>query len=156
MNINATLLGQLFSFFIFVWFCKNYIWPPIIKHMEDRQTKIANGLRDAERAEHELQIAKDKAQDYVVEAKEQAGQLVEAANKRAAKIIEEATLKAKQEGQRLQEQAEIDIAKQESQVKESLRREVVKLSILGAEKILEEKIDEKQHQVILEKVAGEL
>ncbi len=156
MNINMTLIGQLISFMIFVWICKQYVWPPIIKHMEDRQSKIASGLRDAERAEHELKIAKEKAQDYVVEAKAQAAKLIEQANKRSSQLIEDAKEKASVESKRIQEQAHAEVEKQKQQVKEELRGKVVALSILGAEKILEQQIDDQKHRQMLGKVAESL
>ncbi|MCW5196974.1 F0F1 ATP synthase subunit B, partial [Buchnera aphidicola (Pemphigus obesinymphae)] len=30
MNLNSTILGQSISFFLFVWVCMKYIWPPIL------------------------------------------------------------------------------------------------------------------------------
>ena len=50
MNINATLIGQTIAFIIFVWFCVKYVWPPIIKAIEERQSQIANALASAEAA----------------------------------------------------------------------------------------------------------
>ena len=50
MNINATLIGQTIAFIIFVWFCVKYVWPPIIKVIEERQSQIANALASAEAA----------------------------------------------------------------------------------------------------------
>ena len=35
MNLNLTILGQSISFFIFVWFCMKYVWPPIIDGIRD-------------------------------------------------------------------------------------------------------------------------
>ena len=40
MNINATLIGQSLAFFVFVWFCKRYVWPPMITAMQARQEQI--------------------------------------------------------------------------------------------------------------------
>ena len=53
MNINATLIGQTIAFIIFVWFCVKYVWPPIIKAIEERQSQIANALASAEAAKKE-------------------------------------------------------------------------------------------------------
>ena len=44
MNINLTILGQAISFGIFVWFCMRYVWPPLIKVLEERAETIADGL----------------------------------------------------------------------------------------------------------------
>lgn len=39
MNINATLIGELIAFLVFVLFCMKYVWPPIIGAIEARQQK---------------------------------------------------------------------------------------------------------------------
>jgi F-type H+-transporting ATPase subunit b len=49
MNINATLIGQSVTFIVFVWFCLKFIWPHLIKAMDERKTKIAEGLAAGER-----------------------------------------------------------------------------------------------------------
>ena len=59
MNINATLIGQTIAFIIFVWFCVKYVWPPIIKVIEERQSQIANALASAEAAKKSKQILKN-------------------------------------------------------------------------------------------------
>ncbi len=54
MNINATLIGQIIAFAVFVWFCMKFVWPPLINSMEERAKKIADGLDAANRAERDL------------------------------------------------------------------------------------------------------
>lgn len=156
MNINLTLIGQMLSFGIFIWFCLKYVWPPLIKAMEDRQAKIAAGLRDAEKAEHDLKIAQNKAQETVNEAKEQAAKLIEHANKRANQMVEEARTKAREEGERLKLQAQSEIQQQLAQTKEALRVQVSLLAAKGAEKILQAQVDQKIHQKMLDQIAAEL
>ncbi|MBL4821918.1 MAG: F0F1 ATP synthase subunit B, partial [Colwellia sp.] len=34
MNINATLIGELIAFVVFVIFCMKFVWPPIIAAIE--------------------------------------------------------------------------------------------------------------------------
>ena len=49
MNINATMIGQMITFVIFVWFCMKFVWPPIMHALDERRKKIADGLAAAER-----------------------------------------------------------------------------------------------------------
>lgn len=95
--MNATLLGQAIAFGMFVWFCMKYVWPPIIKAIEDRQKKIADGLQAAERAKKDLDLAQANASDQLKEAKRTATELIEQANKRKAQIIDEAREEAQAE-----------------------------------------------------------
>ena len=156
MNINATLLGQMISFAIFTWFCLKYVWPPIIKAMEERQNKLAAGLQDAEKAQEALKNAELGADERLKEAKDQAAALIEQANKRASQIIEEAKDQAKAEGNRLKAQAETEIEQEINRAKEQLRSEVSGLIIAGAEKVLGSAVDQNAHKGILDKLATEL
>ncbi|RLA19127.1 MAG: F0F1 ATP synthase subunit B, partial [Gammaproteobacteria bacterium] len=40
MSINATLIGQMITFTLLVWFTMKYIWPPLIGAIEERKAKI--------------------------------------------------------------------------------------------------------------------
>ena len=48
MNINATLIAQLIVFLILVIFTIKFVWPPIVKALDERANKIAEGLAAAE------------------------------------------------------------------------------------------------------------
>ena len=98
MNINATLLGQAIVFGILIWFTVKFIWPPLIKAVEDRQKKIAEGLAAAERGQNELQSAHGEAQTIINAAREQAKKIVDQAHKREVQIVEEARSTAVEEG----------------------------------------------------------
>ncbi|MGP1954025.1 MAG: F0F1 ATP synthase subunit B family protein, partial [Arsenophonus sp. NC-QC1-MAG3] len=50
MNFNATILGQVIAFVLFVLFCMKYIWPPIMAAIEKRQKEIFDSLSSAEQA----------------------------------------------------------------------------------------------------------
>ena len=69
MNINLTLIGQLIAFVAFVAFCMRYVWPPIAGAMAERQNRIADGLAAADRAGHDLEVAKQQADEQLADAK---------------------------------------------------------------------------------------
>ena len=156
MNINLTLFAQLISFAIFVWFCKSYVWPPIIGAMQERQKQIADGLNAAEKAGQDLEDARQQVKAQLVEAKAQAAGILDQANKRAAQIVDEAKEQAFEEGLRLKGAAQADIDQEVNRAKEKLRSQVASLVLVGAEKILEASIDESAHSDIVNKLAANL
>ena len=87
MNINLTLIGQMIAFVCFVLFCMKYVWPPILAAMAEREKKISDGLAAADRASHDLELAKEKAVERLKEAKTEAAGIVEAANKRGNQLV---------------------------------------------------------------------
>jgi F-type H+-transporting ATPase subunit b len=156
MNINATLIGQIITFAIFVAFCMKFVWPHLLGAMAEREKKIADGLDAANRATRDLELAQQKAGDQLRESKEKAAEIIEQANKRANQIIEEAKDAAREEGSRLQAAAQAEIEQDVNRAKEGLRKQVSALAVAGASKILAKSVDEAVHSELLDQLANEL
>lgn len=156
MNINLTLIGQMLAFVAFVVFCMKYVWPPILAAMQEREQKISDGLAAADKASHDLELAKEKAVERLKEAKGEAAGIVDAANRRATQIVEEAKDAATQEADRVKAAAQSEIEQETNRAREHLRGQVAALSLAGAEKVLGSTVDADTHSELLEKLAAEL
>lgn len=156
MNINLTILGQVISFAIFVWFCMKFVWPALTEAMEERKKKIADGLDAADRAMRDLQLAQEKATDQMKDAKQEAAALIEDAKKRANQIIEESKDKAREEGDRLVAAARAEIEQEANRAREELRGRVAALALAGAEKVLERSVDEAANRDLIDQLAAQL
>jgi F-type H+-transporting ATPase subunit b len=156
VNINLTLIGQMIAFICFVVFCMKYVWPPIIAAMSEREQKIADGLAAADRASHDLELAKEKAVERLKEAKEEASSIIDSANKRAGQLVEEAKDAAVVEADRVKASAQAEIEQETNRAREQLRGQVAALSLAGAEKVLGSAIDQEAHNELVEKLASEL
>jgi F-type H+-transporting ATPase subunit b len=156
VNINLTLIGQIIAFAIFVAFCMKFVWPPLTNAMQERAKKIADGLDAANRAEHDLVLAQQKAGENLRESKEKAAEIIEQANRRANQIIDEAKDAAHEEGKRLAEAAQAEIEQDVNRAKEGLRKHVAALAVAGASKILAKSVDESVHSELLDQLVNEL
>jgi F-type H+-transporting ATPase subunit b len=156
MEINATLIGQLITFAILVWFTMRYVWPPITKAMHEREKKIAAGLEAALRSQRELENAEHKALSILNDAKRDASNIIDQAHKRSAQVVEEAKETAKLEGNRLIEHAKNEIAREVTQAKEVLRKQLATLAIAGAEKILQRNLDASAQAGLLDELVAEI
>ncbi len=156
MNINLTLIAQLISFAVFVWFTMKFVWPPMIKAMEERKAKIADGLAAAERGVHEQELAQQAALDKLHEAKQQSAEIVSRAEKRAAEIVDEAKDQARVEGERLLTAARAEIDQEANKAREVLRGKVAELAVMGAEKILRKEINAEAHKDIVDSLAKQI
>lgn len=156
MSINATLIGQAIWFFLFVWFCMKFVWPPIVKALEERKQKIADGLSAADRAERDLELAQEKASANLKEAKEKAAEIIDQANRRANQLVEEAKDQARTEGERIIAQAQSEIEQEINRAREELRTQVSQLAVQGAEKVLGKEVNRDAHKDMLDQLAAEL
>jgi F-type H+-transporting ATPase subunit b len=156
MNINATLLAQTIMFALFVWFCMKFIWTPIMAALEQRKKQIADGLVDAERAKHDLELAAKRSAEILREAKEKVNEIVNNGERRASEIVEAAKTQAKVEGDRILAGAKAEIDQEVFRAKEQLRTQVSAIALAGASKILGREIDAKSHNDLLDKLVAEM
>lgn len=156
MNLNATLIAQTIVFFVLAWFTMKLVWPPIMKALDERASKIADGLAAAEKGKQNLASAESRAGDIEREARARAQEVIAGAEKRAAAIVEEAKLAAKTEGDRIIAGARSEVQQEASQLRDALRQQVAALAVAGAEKILRREVDTKVHEAMLSDLAREL
>ena len=156
MGINLTLVGQMLTFLVFIWFTKKFVWPPVRKAMEERRAKIADGLAAAERGQQALEQADAQVAERIREARQQASQIIEQAERRGGEIVEEAKEDARQQGERMLAQAQAEIERETNRVREALRGDVAEIALAGAREILEKEIDPVSHRELLDKLASQL
>lgn len=156
MSINATLIGQMITFSLLVWFTMKYVWPPIMQAMEERKKRIADGLASAEKGKHEMELAEKRASTMLREAKDQAADIVSMAQRRAGELVDESKQAAKEEGERIVNAARSEIDREIQKAKEGLRQQVAELAIGAAEQILRSEVDRDKHRAIIENLDKQL
>jgi F-type H+-transporting ATPase subunit b len=156
MNINATLFVQLVVFFIGAWVTMKYIWPPLIKSLEDRQKKIADGLAAAERGNRSLDEAQRHIAKLEADARASGAARAAEAEKQAAAIVEAAKKDAEAERARILAQAKVDAEQEMARAKNALRDQVAVLAIAGAEQILKREVNAQVHADLLNQLKAKL
>ncbi len=156
MNFNATLIGEMISFAILIWFTVHFIWPYINKAIEERQLKIAEGLGAAERAQAELKNADVKVAAEIKVARQQATEIIDRAQQQANQIVDKARDEAIVEINRLKSIAQDDIALMAQRARDQLREQVGALVMQGASKVVQREIDPAAHKALLDQLATEI
>jgi F-type H+-transporting ATPase subunit b len=154
--LNATLLAQLAVFLIFGLFTMKFVWPPIMKALDERATKIAEGLAAGERGRQSLDLAAKRSAETVREGKEKMAEVLAQAERRAQQIIEDAKAQARLEADKILVGAKAEIEQEAVRVKESLRERVAELAVAGAEKILRREINAQVHADMLAAIKKDL
>jgi F-type H+-transporting ATPase subunit b len=156
MNINLTLISQMIAFAVFVAFCMKYVWPPIMKALDERANKIAEGLAAAERGQQEQEIGRQKALEELKAAKTKAADIVAQAQKRYNEVMDEAKRDAQGEADRIKTAAHAEIEQETNRAREELRERMATLAVAAAEKILEKEVDASAHKALLDSFAKQL
>lgn len=156
MDINATLLGQMITFGIFIWFSLKFVWPMIQNIMEERKKKILDGLEAGKKGHEKLKDAEEKSQIYINEAKEKSTKIINNATNQASKILDDARTHALSERDEIISSGRKQIEQELNKVKIDLQKQTADLVIITAEKILGKSINAKDHANILNKFIKKL
>lgn len=156
MNINATLIAQIIAFLLLVIFTMKVIWPPVMKALDERAKKIADGLEAAEEGHKQLAEASKNADAEILKARQEAAEILSTTDKTRQDMLEDARKDAADEARKMIEKAKSNIELETTRAKEALRDQVAKLAVSGAERILRREVDAKAHSDLLEALQQEL
>lgn len=156
MYLNATLFAQIAVFIILALFTMKFVWPPIVKALDERAAKISEGLAAAERGRQSLDLAAKRSADTLREGKDKAAEIIADAERRAERIIEDAKQQGHFEAEKVVAAAQVQIEQETARIRESLRQHVADLAVAGAEKILRREVDARAHAEILAAIKQDL
>jgi F-type H+-transporting ATPase subunit b len=143
-------------FLILAWFTMKFVWPPMVKALDERAKKIADGLAAAEKGKTELEAAHKRVDQELAQARNDGQQRIADAEKRALAVAEEIKANAQAEAARIIAQAKAEAEQQVVKARESLRAEVASLAVKGAEQILKREVDQAAHAELLNQLKAEL
>jgi len=156
MNINLTLLMQAVAFAVFIGFCAKFVWPPLMRAVENRQKQIADGLAAGEEGRQSLTKAESRIAEMMADAKTRASEIIAQGEKLKQETIEQSKTSAKEEGERIIAAAKAEIEQEVMRAKETLRNQVAGLAVAGASKILKREVDPRAHAELLASIQKQL
>lgn len=149
MNINLTLLMQMFTFFIFVVLMMKLVWPKISAALEARRKQISEGLAAAERGQRDLEVAQQKVKSIIQEAKVEAATIIEQANERGRQITDAARQEGLEHIAKMKSVAEAEIERAQHKARDELQTMVADLVVAGTEKLLAKNVDKAANKALI-------
>lgn len=141
MDINLTLFGEMLTFAVLVWVMMKYVWPPLMRVIENRQQQIASGLEAAAQGRRELEVVKAEVGLKLQQAKIDASKIIDIANQQANNLLEVGRSSAKEERSKILAQGKLDLNQEVYKAQDELKQQTADLVIALTEKILQQKID---------------
>ncbi len=156
MNINSTLFLQAIVFAILVWFTMKYVWPPVMKALDERAQKIADGLAAADKAKTELSAANQRVEAELARSRTESATRLADAERRAQALVDEAKARASEEAAKIVAAAQAEAQQQVVKARDALRDQVAVLAVKGAEQILRREVNAGVHADLLSRLKAEL
>ncbi len=156
MNLTATFLAQLAAFFIFAWMMAKFVWPPMMKALDERAEKVRAGLAAADKAKADSASAQQRMQQELSQSRDDIAKRLADAEKRGAALVEEAKGRASNEAAKILADAKAEADQLATQAREALREQVAVLAVKGAEQILRREVNAQVHADLLNRLKSEL
>ena len=117
-----------------------WVWPFIIKSMEERAELIDKGVAYAQEAKSHLDNAKAEADKLLAEARTQQADILREASKMRNELIEQARSDAADEAKKVSQAAQVSLEQSRKEAEKQLRAEVGDLALQIAEKVIRHNI----------------
>jgi F-type H+-transporting ATPase subunit b len=138
----SQLITHIVGFLIALFILKKYAWGPVLSMLDERRDKIDQDLRSAERTREEAKQDQEELRRQLKEIDATArAKTLEAVNE-ARQIASEIKETARDDGKALLERARQEIEREKAKAQVELKNTVVNLAVLGAEKLLAERMDD--------------
>jgi|SRR5882672_3590139 len=156
LGLNAQLfIEQGVAFLLLVFVLGKFVYPALIKAVDDRRAAIEAGLQEAKESQEALEKAEAKVGELLEEARKEADDILARTHQEAASVVAEAESKAKTRAEQIvadaRQQLNIDVTK----AREALKKDTVELVALATERIIGEKLDERKDADLVKKALAE-
>ncbi|MCK4635425.1 MAG: F0F1 ATP synthase subunit B [Candidatus Moranbacteria bacterium] len=146
------LIAQFVNLAVLLFVLYKFAYGPMMKMLDERSAKIAEGIKDAEKANKKLEETESREKDVLNKAKKEAKKIIAAAEEIAEKNKAEILENSKMEADEIFRKAEEKIEEEKNKLREELKKETIELVMMATEKVLKEKIDSDKDKEIIEKV----
>lgn len=150
------VLTQIFGFLLMVWIMRRFAWGPIIALLDERKNAIAGEFDKAKALQTQAEEKKAHFEQEMRSIDAHARQKLNEAVSEGQKIAAEIKSQAQQEAQSRLQRAEDEIDREREKAKETLKEQVIHMSMRTAEKILRQKLDDPAQRKLIGEFVDEV
>jgi len=141
LGVNGKiLLAQIVNFFLLMYVLKHFLYQPLLNIMREREKKIKEGVRNADKAERRLSEIEENAKKQLEKASQEADRIIEKAHVEGEGHKNDIIREAREEVRMLREEAKANLQKEKERIISEVREETGEIAIQIAKKIIKEKI----------------
>ena len=156
LGINvSTLIAQLINFIILLGLLYLVAYKPILKIFDERSNRIKESIEQTESIKEQAANAEEEAKKRIEAASKEGQEAVARAVRTGEEVKQKARQEAKPEAEALIAKARLEIQRERDEAIDELRKEVIDLTIVAAERVIEHSLDKEEHRQLIDKVLKE-
>jgi F-type H+-transporting ATPase subunit b len=152
----SELVVGLIAFGLLFWVLAKYVYPVFEKTYAERTEKIEGGIKHAEEAQAEASALRERYREQLASARDDAARIRSEAQAERQSIVAEARNEAQEAAAAVTRRGEAQLAAEADQVRASLSRDVGRVAVELAEKIVGESLDDERTTAIVDRFIADL
>jgi len=151
LGVNGPfLISQVVNFLILFAVLYFLLWKRILRMLDQRKQRIAQGLADAEQARKERERAEAEYQQRIEQAKREREEILAGAAKEGELAREQVLAEARAEAEHIIAEARAELERDRQEMLADLRGQVATLAIAVSNKIIGEALDEQRQRRLID------
>lgn len=156
LDINGTFVYQLIDFLLLFAFLRIFVWPPLVKAMQQRRQRIEDEIAAAETERQEAEKIRQEREQALASARAEAQAIVERAERIAAEQAKALVDEARAQAERIRAEATAETGRERAAALRSLRQEVADLALLAASRVLGRRVGAEEDRQLAEEFVAEV
>ncbi len=157
LGVNLkSFIFQLITFVIVLLILKRYVFPKLVKTLEDRRKTLEESLIQAKKTEEALAKAEESATHILHKAREQADEALAEAKNQAKELVSKSEETAREQADRIIKETESVIVQERNKLRAEMKAELAGLVAEASEKVLKAKMSSKEDEKLIEQSIKEL
>jgi F-type H+-transporting ATPase subunit b len=152
----GNLIWQCLAFGLLVFLMYRFAYGPIIRMLDERANRIRESMEQAEQIKRDNAAAAQRAEQIIAEAQTQTRDMLAQAQQMSQRTITAAQAEARELRERLLADAHKHIEVDTQRAKDELRREVARLAIMAAGRVVGKSLDTQDHYRLVDEALGEV
>jgi F-type H+-transporting ATPase subunit b len=153
---TSLIFWEVITFLILLFLLIRYVYPPIKKQIQDRQSQIEQAIDEAEKTRAEARELLAEYRRQIEEARGEGRRILEDARKQAEAQRERTKREAREEGDKIIQRAREEIGRERDSALREVRREVADMVIQASEQVIGRSVDQDEHERLISQALDDL
>ncbi|HVO42593.1 MAG TPA: F0F1 ATP synthase subunit B [Aggregatilineales bacterium] len=157
LGINlGFFIFQLLNFGILFFLLARFVWPRVLKMLDERAERIAHGLEDARAAEEDRENAERERDKLLAQARAEGQRIIEEARQRGDEQLRQMQRETTGEAEQMRAQARTLAEEERNRILTDTRDQIVALAMAAAERLIGDSLDERRQKAIIQRFFSEV
>lgn len=143
------LILQIVAFLILVWLLGKYVYPWLMKSVDERQKNIEEAAKAAKKAHESAIETQSETAELLAQARKDAASIVETAKLEAAELASTSEVRARTTAEKIVADGKAQIEKDIDKARRDLHDETLELIGLATEKVIGKTLDKKADDTLI-------